>query len=518
MKKIILFLFFVVIVFAEANAIGDTLSLENCEEMKLDLAFCHKIKAVSEKKNFNLVEQKEEILKYFSKGGITPQYDDVYNWNKNLIFDTSSPDNKAKANKLCTHIGSKRCIDNAWVSVFSIKPSFFEKNTLYINNNGSVQIGFNYNLSHPPDISAGGDRCQTYEPDTNIYGDCRSEFRHEDFSTLSVKQNNVYLINEYTLKNKNNNLFFPFETFSDENEFSAELNIINRVYKKYWKWEKGSVCGCARSCAFGGCCQYKYTWKCEYVGESYVDENIKIIDVFPFYIKKYSSDYTQNNILFSEEKGDIVGEIKTDADNYKLFIDNAELHQSKYKYKIIHNFNPYNVLSVERYLDKTFFSSMMKVEQVENKTLFSLFTDNNENCSLLLLEPFENKLHKCNVEKKAKTDIIIYLNNKQYDVNESIELGIDFKSSDNNESAILEIEYGDYINNISIEDKGTIKLNTIRGNNNVFVRFKGDDKRSSSENRINIFSTNTDKIFYFKIILILSIVFSLAYFLRRYMI
>lgn len=230
-----------------------------------------------------------------------PYHDFVYDYNTAIEIDEAPDD-------LDTEEGSY--VENAWLKIFSLMPSVFINETLYVPSNFEVLTGYGYDAVIPDDLD------EEDEEEVNEYGDCKTEFE--------VENENAYLhiyVNEVFV---GNNDLQPVSVVGDST-ILARLFIEVELEVEHYLWDYEDD-----------------EWICEYDYSTYESDVIELEDSID--ISLYSEiPFAQLTPLYSY-KDTKVGRLDSVNTNYELQILDEGISHYQYLYELNYSYPPYYFL------------------------------------------------------------------------------------------------------------------------------------------------------------------------------
>jgi len=242
---------------------------------------------------------------------LEPDHLSVYFHNK--IDVTSAPSSISTV--------SKTYVKNAWAKIFTLMPSIYYNNSLYVPSNPEVLTGFNYTLDIPADYYSPG-----YS--TTNDGDCKRIYS----ITQNTAKNNIYINDIFSGEGKNVRI-----TLNQDSKITSNYLINFKIKIDHYKWN--SYC-CKRR--YGICRKTCYT--CDFKSSETKEENILLEDSLnvKYYPNKLVADIT------NLKRNTNSNELKLNySDSIFLSLQNSNFTFYKYSYNIISSFEPYNIYTIE---------------------------------------------------------------------------------------------------------------------------------------------------------------------------
>lgn len=222
--RLFLFLVMVVIV-AETVSALDTLSFENCQNLKLNCPNDNK---------YSISQQKELVLSMLMTA--YPDHGLVDRWNSAVKIDVAPNDAK---------VGEQETIKNAWVKSTTAMPSVNYNNLYFTDEEVKVRTDYGYSLGRPQNFDSGSSNCGG-EGGKDQFGNCKTMYTsNSDKSSLQVFQGGVLKQTFTNLQPPN----FRIANLYNITETQAEsvLNIVNNINYDAYGWQSTSEC-CKQKC------------------------------------------------------------------------------------------------------------------------------------------------------------------------------------------------------------------------------------------------------------------------------
>ncbi len=476
--KVPLFLFLLVLTL-DVSAL-DTLTFENCEN--LDIGDCNGLREL----DLNIAEQKE-LLTSILESSYSNKHEFIFGWNTNLVFNeipyTVSPENH-------------KTIRNAWLILSSIMPSVLYSNTLYNNYTGFVQSNYGYELTRPPTYFNGAwSRCTDNpptSPNEGEAGDCRTEYpQNWDETYIDVYLNNGWI---------GDTPLTSFNTEDASNHFMSVLNIVNKIQRDHYRWERGSCCRCdyccwscgeddtccGRSCSRCGCDTYRRN--CRFSNMDYGYDSLELSDDKTSFLEQIS--FSEPSILYDKARSMAYFTINTtNIDHYTLIIDDLELSKQNLEYGYNYSYLPVNILTAQAIdnseLNANVYSS---IEESGDSDFISFHLRNKDSydCMLTIYSYFNAYNVSCNITVLPSTELNITTDKFFYMPNETIRANISINPNFNGNN--VNVRYGNYSVNVtedsSLEFPARININQIK------AEYHGDltQQSASAVKTISVYS------------------------------
>jgi hypothetical protein len=534
MKIIFLFLFLILAACTLpqlASAVTDTLSLSNCDALGFVPALCGTLRQYSQKAGWTAEEEKGFLYKIFAEGGIMPNHDFVKQWNMNLPYDRTAPENGHVEAKSCPFRPDpdedgdrpepEDCITFGWSRTFAVLPSLYGDDTFYIPPEGEVFAAYYYELSDPNNDGGGcatlySDDDETLSDNDDDYGNCKTRFDHEDNSTIDIKMKGISLFESPQKTSENGGIHLaPYITTDLSPKFSSTLTIKNRVTMEQYGWERDDDYdreGCKRYCCKD---QPSVTQR---------DVTVTITHDFKGNVQVFEKTPVSHSMVAQNVDSTPEVTINTNAEEYKLFMNNAMLQKAGAEYSFESFYFPYNILAVTRepasnttYLEK----DMYVTEAEDNSATFETYPYNmdEDDCSFVVLWPFPgyHEPFECNLFKKATTSIGLETEKRHHEPDEDVELTIDFDAGGASDSVDIKLTYGSYTGHVNVNGRKTVSLPPQEGYYSIYAEFAGDDERSPAEALpIPAYASHDNFATYLAVAAIFFVVYGIGYFIRRY--
>ncbi len=541
MKSVFLFLFLILAACTlphAATAATDTLNLSNCDALGFVPSLCGTLRQYSQKAEWTAEEEKGFLYKIFAEGGLMPNHDFVKQWNMNLPYDRDAPENgevkavscpfRPNADEDGDRPEPQDCITFGWSRTFAVLPSLYGDDTFYIPPEGEVFAAYYYELSDP---SGDGGGCETIcsDDDDSIgdhdddYGNCKTRFDYEDNSTIDIKMNGVSLFESpQAAKENGGKQLAPFIITTDPTpKFSSTLVIKNRVIKEAYGWEVTRSWKRETSDGTERCKRY-----CCKDEPSITPRLVSVIITHDFdgNVQLFQKPPVQHTMVAQNVDSTPEVTITTNAEEYKLFMNNAMLQKAGAEYSFESFYFPYNILAVTRqpelnttYLQKD--SYIISTE--ENSATFETYPYNmdEDDCSFVVLWPFPgfHEAIECNLFKKATTSIELETEKRHHDTEEDVEVTIDFDADGASDNADVKLTYGSYTDTVHVNGRKTVNLPSQPGYYSIQAEFAGDDERSPAEALpIPAYASHDNFATYLAMAAIFFVVYGMGYVIRRY--
>ncbi|MFH1683173.1 MAG: hypothetical protein ABIA37_05250 [Candidatus Woesearchaeota archaeon] len=456
-------------------AITDTLDpAYACSEdthVTLDDSVCIEVKDVVS--GIDKDAKKEQMLRLYTMGSnrLDQKMDFVMIWNSLMNFNFSEvPEDIEAYNENCRE--GMLCVEDAWVSLAAVMPSFIEDNQTYVDNSGTAQVIYSYQVHQPPDgadYSGEGGSCIP-PPPTNRYGDCKTQFRHLDETQLKITADGK--VEKVSPIQFGHNVLVDFITVSDSPLFQAELDVSNIVTRESWEWEKERIC-----CESGekGCKKYGYEYSCERVPNQVTVYGERLTDGLETtkYTSRLGEPVLYNLSIFDSHTDPLI-DLKTAVESFDLRVDKSSAHYSAYESRINYKHAPYNILEVTRTEVDNLFSDMNVLKGGNGTFLFDLpKTDFQQTCSINLIEPFSEKTEPCQINYQQSTKFSASTDKAVYSEGEEISLKI---SITNDSVDYLSVSYGGKNYGVPVEDgMAFLDLQAISDENNILISINGEE-------------------------------------------
>ncbi len=540
------FLFFLIILLcvSTVNAVvPDTLTATNCEGMGLQSEVCAVIHEAAEKDGvYDLEMEKELLLIFLSQGDVKQMHAQAKYWNANIKPEATVPEGESAY--------TSEFLLNAWVKTLAVSPSVVENGNLFIMPNGTVQSAYYYELSAPGKDGAGinGTDCACDDDiedgdlnyiDIDDDGEddnyCRVDYYYIDLSKVRVKMNGVVVqelnasdefeeINTGTDK-YSYNIAIPYVNAAEINTFKTELDLKSMVYERKYRWNREEECTSWCYDDDGDRDGHRDRYYCRLSDERTYKSESKMISNELKNANMFHPDLETHQVTFSHIETTPQGIVTSDADDYEIQMKNGVVGKKSSEYTITAAVLPYNILTVNKNPGRTsYYSHDAFIDATTNSTAkFTTFTYNVEDdkdCFFSYFNPFGRIVEECNSFKKATTTLEVSTDKQVYDVEDTVEIKVDFDSDNGDDAADILITYGDKKYNVKTGSSGreTISLDAEYGGKTITASFSGDSERSSVKAAGTSISTKRSNINdYFNIVVMGFIAYGIIFACGKYM-
>lgn len=488
------FLFFFSFILIFNVSLVFSLSLESCEEYGIDESLCSRleIRAGDSSKT-----EDELILETLSQGDLDTLYkrtsdlNYAVNFNKGTPNGLSSRSSRLYVDSVDTGVDT---IDNAWVKIFAVMPSFEEDGVRYVTDQINYVIGYNFDVNVPSALgkSKNYKKRQKENPSPpsyeNKYGDCRTEFELKNGEYLLHYSLNGVVLDKFE------------EMFVDVNNISGGLilnpdsnkmgirGILGQEFEiKHYSWEDDGtekVIKCVGSGESRSCYTITYyIFKCEYDYSTHGEVSLTLQDEIDFV--QYEPPEDEHKIFFASDGKINYGDFESDSENFEVFFGKGILSRDKTKYELKTRHEPYDIFYVDKLSADYFYVAEVDVTGGDDKkVLFMIPEYNLDECYIEYRYPFTfyNQVEDCRVSTKKFSSVSVLPVEKYYKPGDEVEFEIFLKADGREYDDKVEVVYGDekkvvYLNG----GKGRVSFVGKDNVNKVEVLYGGDSRTTSAK-------------------------------------
>lgn len=366
----------------------------NCESLSAgELYLCNEIN------NLNLTNEYRELLivGVLNKNQTSPNFDFVYAYNTNL---------KINPKKTISH----GTIDKAWLKIIAIYPSIRQDDTLWIPNQGHIQVSYNFSYTNPSGTEKRD--CKTVYSPINQQPDLR-----------------IYLNDNFQGMNK----LTGYYSNQENSTFEVELEIASRYRVDHYR--------------------NKYVnkrKKCVFYSTEYRTDRITLRDGLQtkLYQNTLCGSFALIETYLKTSKGELHASNYT---NLLLAFNNSYLRRTNYIYNL--KLSEEYILTIEAIPFKT-------------ETIYNLYKEDDNiilrdqtSCRLELEDFFNKRTIPCNLDIN-KINITLSTDKVNYYENETIKINISpknhpvtvsYANQTRNATNYIELNAKKYYNQIIVE-------------------------------------------------------------------
>lgn len=486
------FLFLVAgIILTETVLAADTLSFENCKNLKLSCPNDNK---------YSLSQQKEMVLSMLTR--TYPDFGLVEKWNSELKVETHPKDVRTYGQDTITY---------SWVKSTTAMPSIIHDDKYFVDEQAKVRTDYSYSLSKPQDFDGGYSNCGG-EGNKDQYDNCRTIYSsNADKSNLEIYQDGV-LRHKFTNLNPPNFKIAQLRNISTGNVESV-LKIVNSIKFTSYNWQLTSEC-CRKSCVktkSGVRCTCKaYRYKCvksgtgERVDTLTLRDNINLIrsNANPYPIKRLLIDD------FGDLSSGYLELYKNGLQSYSIDFGGAKIKNEFFRYNLTYKHEPYNILEMKAYkkitsgYESAFITDIREFDDFYRIT-FQIPHTVLKKCTISFKNFFGSNKTKCAYSFMNKTSLTLKTGKRYYADNDRIRVDISLVSNNKPIDGAVNVTYGDqreFVNVMSGRGNVTFVANKNYGVIRGF--YETNLERGSAENSADVVVTGKIPVVFFTYMII----------------
>lgn len=372
--------------------------------------------------NINLTDLEKSLLisnlDYSSK--FYPDHQFIY--QRNTLISTLNPPNGV-------YIYNGEYVKNAWVGLLAVMPSVIYKDNLYVQNETTALLSYNYQVLIPSNYYSSG------YPSAS-QGDCKRVYT----LTQNTQENKVYVNDDYRGSGK-----LVSCNINQDSEIKSIYSIFVNVNIDHYSWHK-YCCGHSE----GGCSKYCYDCKFNYAEQT------------------QDSSVLSDSLNIKYAESNLFADIKTiNSHDYttKFRLNYSSSIELSFKDS---SFNFYPFIYSINYSKAPYYFYTLKAEDYNQESSTNILKDNNDllvkntnNCTIKAFDWFNTIQKSC------------FLDNLQFDISiKTDKLGY-FEGENINVSIIpknltLTLIYGNQIVNTT----GNYIFKANISNNKILANYK----------------------------------------------